>query len=78
MLYKFCEHCPPEPPQSLAHQSQSLHNVATCAPEPITAELTSLTSIKKREDLDLQRHELDRDFAGGSVPFCASKLTVVD
>ena len=26
----------------------------------------------------LQRHKLDQDFAGGSVPFCASKLTVVD
>ena len=48
------------------------------APEPITAELTSTTYHKKQADLYLQRQELDRDFAGGSVPFCASKLTVVD
>ena len=33
--------------------------------------------LKKQADLYLQRHELDRDFAGGSVSFCASKLTVV-
>ena len=50
----------------------------TCAPEPITAELTSTTYLKKQADLYLQRRELDRDFASGSVPFCASKLTVVD
>ena len=29
-------------------------------------------------DLYLQQRELDRDFAGSSVPFCAFKLTVVD
>ena len=52
--------------------------IVTCAPEPITAELTSTTYLKKQADLYLQRRELDRDFAGGSVPFCASKLTVVD
>ena len=34
--------------------------------------------LKKQADFYLQRCELDRDFAGGSVPFCASKLTVVD
>ena len=50
----------------------------TCAPEPITAELTSTTYLKKQVDLYLQRRELDWDFAGGPVPFCASKLTVVD
>ena len=59
----------------------ALSNIATiamCAPEPITAELTSTTYLKKQADLYLQRRELDQDFAGGSVPFCASKLTVVD
>ena len=43
--------------------------IATCAPEPITAELT---------DLYLQRCDLAWDFDGGLVLFCASKLTVVD
>ena len=52
--------------------------IVTCAPEPITAELTSTTHLKKHADLYLQQRELDRDFGGGSVPFCASKLTVVD
>ena len=52
--------------------------IATCAPEPITTELTSMTCLKKQVDLYLQQRELERDFAGGSVPFCASKLTVVD
>ena len=52
--------------------------IATCAPEPITAELTSTTYPKKQADLYLQQRELDQDFAGGSVLFCASKLTVVD
>ena len=33
-----------EPPQSCAHQSQSLHTVVTCAPEPITAELKPMTT----------------------------------
>ena len=50
----------------------------TCAPEPITAELKPTTYLKKQADLYLQRRELDRDFAGSSVPFCASKLTGVD
>ena len=50
----------------------------TCAPEPITAELKPTIYLKKQANLYLQRHEVDRDFAGGSVPFCASKLTVVD
>ena len=50
----------------------------TCTPEPITAELTSTTYLKKQADLDLQRHKLACDFAGGSVPFCASRLTIVD
>ena len=71
MLYKFCKHCPPEPPQSRAHQSQSLHTMATCAAEPITAELKPTTYLKKQADLYLQRRKLDRDFAGGSVPFCS-------
>ena len=69
MLYKFRKHCPPEPLQSRAHQSQSLHTMAMCAPEPITAELKPMTYLKKQADLFLQRHELDRDFAIGSVPF---------
>ena len=56
----------------------TIATTATCAPEPITAELTSTTHLKKQADLYLQRRELDRDFASGSVPFCASKLTVVD
>ena len=45
--------------------------ISMCAPEPepITVELTSMTYLKKQA-------ELDRDFVGGSVPFCASKLTV--
>ena len=67
MLYKFHEHCPPEPPQSRARQSQSLHTVATCASEPITAELKPTTYLKKQADLYLQRRELDRYFARGSV-----------
>ena len=50
----------------------------TCAPAQITAELKPMTYLKKQADLDLQWRELDWDFAGGSVPFCASKLTVVD
>ena len=50
----------------------------TCTPEPITAELKPTTYPKKQADLYLQRRELDQDFAGSSVPFCASKLTVVD
>ena len=63
---------------SRAHQSQSLHTIAMCAPELITAELTPMTYLKKHADLYLQWCELDRDFASGSVPFYASKLTVVD
>ena len=51
---------------------------APCAPEPITAELTSMAYLKKQVDLYLQRCELDRDFAGGPVLFCASKLIIVD
>ena len=46
----------------------------TCAPEPITAELKPTTYLKKQADSYLQRHKLDWDFAGGLVPFCASKL----
>ena len=46
----------------------------TCALEPITAELTSTTYLKKQADLYLQRCELDQDFAGGSVPFCSVHL----
>ena len=56
----------------------SIATIVTCAPEPITAEPDSTTHLKKQADLYLQQRELDRDFAGGSVPFCASKLTVVD
>ena len=78
MLYKFRKHRPPEPPQSRAHQSQSLHTIATGAPEPIPAELTSMAYLKKQADLYLQRRELDPDFASGSVLFCAPKPTVVD
>ena len=77
MLYKFYEHCPPETPQSRAHKSQSLHTVATCTPEPITAELKPTTYLKKQVDLYLQWHELDRDFAGGSVPFCSVHLNLL-
>ena len=55
-----------------------ISTIATCAPEPITAELKPTTYLKKQADLYLHCCELDRDFAGGSVPFCASKLTVVD
>ena len=39
---------------------------------------TMITHLKKQVDLYLQRRELDWDFAGGLVPFCVSKLTVVD
>ena len=56
----------------------TIATIATSAPEPITEELTSTTYLKKQADLYLQWRKLDRDFAGGSVPFCASKLTVVD
>ena len=38
----------------------------------------SMTYLEKQVDLYVRRHELDWDFAGGSVPFCAPKLTVVD
>ena len=34
-----------------------------------------MTYLKKQADLYLQQRELDRDFASGLVPFCASKLT---
>ena len=56
----------------------TIATIGTCTPEPITAELTSTTHIKKQADLYLQWREMDRDFASGLVPFCASKLTVVD
>ena len=56
----------------------TIATIVTCAPEPITAELTSTNHLKKQADLYLQRRELDQDFAGGSVLFCASKLTVGD
>ena len=46
--------------------------IATCAPEPVTAEL------KPTSRFIPVVCELDQDFAGGSVLFCASKLTVVD
>ena len=46
----------------------------TCAPEPITAEPTATPHLKKQADLYLQLRELDRDFAGGSVPFCSVHL----
>ena len=52
----------------------TIATIVTCAPEPITAELTSTTYLKKQADLYLQRCELDRDFAGGSVPFCSVHL----
>ena len=56
----------------------TIATIVTFAPEPITAELKPTTYLKKQVDLYLERRELDRDFAGGSVSFCASKLTVVD
>ena len=56
----------------------ALYTIATFTPEPMTAELTSTTYLKKQADLYLQWRELDRDFVGGSVRFCASKLTIVD
>ena len=52
-------------PLVCAHQSQSLDIIATCAPEQITAELTSMTYLKKQSDLYLQRCEQDWDFASG-------------
>ena len=45
----------------------TIATTATCAPEPVTAELDSTTYLKKPADLYLN-----------SVPFCASKLTAVD
>ena len=54
----------------------ALSTIAMCAPEPITAELTPLTCLEKQAHLYLQRCKLDRDYAGGLVPFFASKLTV--
>ena len=56
---QFSKHCPPEPPQSREHQSQSLHTIATCAPEPITAEPTATPHLKKQAELYLQWCELD-------------------
>ena len=41
--------------------------IAMCTPEPVTAELKPTTHLKKQAY-----------FAGGLVPFCTSKLTVVD
>ena len=52
----------------------TIATIAMCAPEPITAELTSTTYLKKQAYLHLQQRELDQDFASGLVPFCASKL----
>ena len=52
----------------------TIATAVTCAPEPITAELKPTTYLKKQADLYLQRCELDRDFAGGSVPFCSVHL----
>ena len=49
MLYKFC--------QALS----TVATIATCAPEPITAELKPTTYLKKQADLYLQRRELDRE-----------------
>ena len=58
MLYKF---------SSVANRATTV----TCAPKPITAEPTATPHLKKQAELYLQLHELDRDFAGGSVPFCS-------
>ena len=55
----------------------TIATIATCTPEQITAELTSMTNFKKQVDLYLYRRKLDRDFAGGSVLFYASKMTAV-
>ena len=49
-----------------------------CAPEPITAESTPTTHLRKQADLYLQQRKTDWDFVGGSVLFCGSKLTAVD
>ena len=46
----------------------------TCTPEPITEESTATPHLKKQADLFLQLRELDRDFTGGSVPFCSLHL----
>ena len=54
----------------------TITTIVMCVPELITAELTSTTYLRKQADLYLQRLELDRDFAGGSVLFCASELSV--
>ena len=56
----------------------TIFTIVTYTPEPITAELKPTSYLKKQADLNLQRCELDWDFAGSSVLFCASKLTVVD
>ena len=56
----------------------TIATIVTCAPEPITAELKPTTYLNKQADLYLQQCELDQDFAGSSVLFCASKLTVLD
>ena len=56
----------------------TIATIVMCTPEPITAELKSTTYLNKQADLYLQQWELDQDFSGRSVPFCASKLTVVD
>ena len=56
----------------------TIATIVTCAPEPITTEPTPTRHLKKQADLYLQRCELDWNFAGGLVPFCACKLIVVD
>ena len=52
----------------------TIANTVMCALEPITAEPTTTPHLKKQVDLHLQRRELDRDFASGSVPFCSVHL----
>ena len=61
---------------SIVHRSHLSHVTVVVpvdnahAPEPIAAELNKpMTYPKKQTDLYLQRCELDRDFASGSVPF---------
>ena len=46
--------------------------------KPITAAPTATPILKKQADLYLQRCELDRDFAGGSVPFCCGLMRLTE
>ena len=51
----------------------TIANIVTCTPKPITAHHSHVRT--RAPESSLPRHTLTyQDFAGGSVPFCTSKL----